>query len=113
MNPFDPLNITDLTGKTIYTNPYDYDPFTIFDLHLDHTHQVYTDRLWSQNMEKHDELCIKHFGERGQRWEKRESHLIQEFLRDYYDNEKIVLIRIDQHCNVSNGFPLWCLFYHE
>ena len=54
--------------------------------------------------------CVeKHFGDEGQYWNHREPSKIESFLRDYTDNQSIILCRIEEHKNASNGYPL-CKF---
>jgi len=115
MNPYDPLNLSNILGaKTPLTHPYNYDPFPIFnDGTEDHTSNVHTDRLISQNPQKYDEVCRTHFDGRGHAFDKRPPLLIQAWLRDYFDNDKIVLTKVVQHCNVGNGYPYWELFFRE
>jgi hypothetical protein len=107
------------------SNPYSYDPFVIYEsavmIQPDGsirsseyswvTHTVYSDRLVQWDYDKHGDLCLKHFGNKGQYWDSREPSKIEAFLRDYLDEENLVLIKITQHCNQSNGYPCWQFDY--
>lgn len=72
---------------------------------------VYSDRLHQWDHKKHNELCMKHFGNQGQYWSEREPSKIESFLRDYMNNPKLVLCKIEEHTNVSNGYPYWYFEY--
>lgn len=79
---------------------------------MEATNTVYSDRLFQWDSKKHDEFCQKHFGNTGQYWDRREPDKIQEFLSDYL-NEKVILCKIEQHTNASNGYPLWRFDYRK
>lgn len=98
------------TRKTKFTNPYDYDPFVIWQSKTKADDTVYSDRLWQWDHKKHDELCQKHFGNRGQYWDQRPAHQIQDFLCDYF-GEKVELCRVMEYCNVATGYPCWRFDY--
>ncbi len=97
--------------KTKFTNPYDYGPIVQFIGPRKGNHTVYSDRLYMWDSEKHDSLCTKHFGNTGQYWSDRQPKLIEAFLRDYLDKPSLVLTRVEEHCNVSSGYPVWRLDY--
>lgn len=99
--------------KTKQSHPYSYDPFTIFKIEGECTGSVYTDRLYQWDYKKHNALCQKHFGNEGQYWDNREPEVIQAFLRDYLNKPALVLIKIIEYCNISNGYPVWRLDYAE
>lgn len=101
--------------KTIHSHPYNYDPFLIYinEEAKEHTSSIYTDRLLQWDRDKHNRLCEKHFGDKGQYWNKRDPKKIEAFLSDWYD-KKVILVANIQYVNVSNGFPYWRLdFYYE
>lgn len=97
--------------RTKATHPYSYDPFTMWRGPVEPDGSVYTDRLMQWDNKKHDELCLKHFGDTGQYWSQRRTGQIQEFLRDYLDAPNLVLCEVQEHCNQSNGFPCWYFSY--
>jgi hypothetical protein len=101
--------------KTKMTHPYSYDAFVIF-LHDEPkvaNGTIYSDRLLMWDFDKHDKLCQKHFGNRGQYWNHREPEKVEAFLRDWCEDEELVLVRVSEYCNVSNGFPLWRFDYYQ
>lgn len=96
--------------KTKFTHPYSYDPITQFMLcGVEPTSTVYTDRLTQWDFAKHDRLCQKHFGNRGQYWDGRSPKLTEAFLRDWYDDPELILTAIIEYCNVATGYPCWRL----
>lgn len=97
------------SGKTKFSHPYSYDPFYIWKSNTKPNNTYYTDHLYSWDYKKHNELCKKHFGDEGQRWNRRNPLKIQEFLREYTGNQELILCRVIEYCNVSNGYPLWRL----
>jgi len=98
--------------KTKYTNPYDYDPITIFHKEDSKT-GVYSDRLSQWDHEKYNRLCKKHFGNIGQYWDKREPEKVEAFLRDYIGKQNLMLCNIVEYCNVATGYPVWYFGYKE
>jgi len=98
--------------KDKYSCPYSYSPFLIFfndkvteNKNVD---TIYTDRLFQRDSTKHDRLCQKYFGDRGQVWYARDPKKIEAFLCEWI-GKKIVLIANIQYVNVSSGYPLWRL----
>ena len=89
------------------THRYSYDPFVIWQTGKKANNTVWTDHLFRWDSTKHDSLCQKYFKNAGQHWGERDPELIEKFLQDYLEYPNLKLIRIMQHCNVSNGFPLW------
>ncbi len=101
--------------KDRYSHPYSYDPFLIYfnnKADKEVTDTIYTDRLLMWDYEKHNLLCEKHFGNKGQLWENRGYKKIESFLSDW-TGKKIVLVANIQYVNLSNGYPLWRLDYYE
>lgn len=97
--------------KTKHTHPYNYDPIVQFRGPGESNGNIYTDRLLAWDRQKHDHLCEKHFGDRGQYWDRRAPEAIESFLRDWLDDPALALCRVTEHCNVANGFPVWHLEY--
>lgn len=75
------------------------------------TATVYSDRLFQWDHKKYDELCLKHWDNRGQYFDCRTGEEIEAFLRDYIGEQKLILCRIEQHENKSTGYPLWRFDY--
>lgn len=105
--------ISFLGGKDKFSHPYDYDPFTVWKGRGTPDGSLYTDRLYQWDSAKHNELCLKHFGNVGQYWGDRAPAKIQEFLRDYLGKPNLVLCEIQEHCNASSGYPCWYFSYQE
>lgn len=99
--------------RTKLTHPYSYDPITTWTGNAKPDGSVYTDRLFQWGPEKHDQLCIKHFGDRSQYWGSRSVSAIQAFLRDYLDAPELVLCEVQEHCNQATGYPCWFLAYRK
>lgn len=99
--------------RTKAEHPYSYDPFTTWMGTETADGSLYTDRLLGWGFEKHDRLCVKHFGNSSQYWGDREPQAIEAFLRDYLDAPNLVLCEIQEHCNHSNGSTCWWLSYRK
>lgn len=101
----------DPNARTKTTHPYNYDPFTIWLGPVKPDGGVYSDRLFQWDHEKHDRLCMKHFGDKGQYWDRRDTGAIQAFLRDYLDAPELVLCEVQEYCNQATGYPCWYFAY--
>lgn len=75
------------------------------------TDTVYSDRLLQWDYEKHNSLCKKYFGNEGQYWSGRDPKTIEKFLQDYLEKPNLVLCKIEQLENQSNGYPYWRFDY--
>jgi len=91
--------------------PYSYDGFVVWGNNKNANGTVYSDRLFQFDHKKHDDLCMKHFGNKGQYWDKREPKEIQVFLRDFFNSPDLVLSMIMEYCNWSTGYPCWRFDY--
>ena len=101
--------------RTRLTHPYNYDGFVLWrgGENGEATGTIYTDRLIQWDFDKHDELCVKHFGNRGQYWDQREPEKIEAFLRDWTGCAELRLILVMQYCNQATGYPTWRLDYYQ
>jgi hypothetical protein len=79
----------------------------LFDNGQEATDTIYSDRLYMWDSQKHDQLCEKHFGNKGQYWSNRKPESVEAFLRDYLGEDGLILCRIEQQKNVSTGYPVW------
>ena len=93
-------------------NCFSYDPVA-FDNGMKSTGSVWSDRMLQWDYNKHNELCQKHFGDKGQIWEGRSPDQIELFLRDYLEKPNLILCRVIEEVNSANGHPVWCFTYTE
>ena len=99
--------------RTPITNPYSYDGFVTWKNDSKPNNTVYSDRLYQWDSKKYNENCKKHFGNEGQVFYDREPEKIEIFLRDYLDNDSLILCRIMQYCHQARGYPIWRFDYKE
>ncbi|MFW5847530.1 MAG: hypothetical protein ACOCVF_01240 [bacterium] len=88
------------------------DGLVIYDNKKTHNNSAYTDRLYQWDSKKHDKFCKKHFNNTGQYWNNREPEKIEMFLRDYWNDQSIVLCSIIEYENQSTGYPVWRIDFH-
>jgi hypothetical protein len=99
------------------SHPYNYSPFLIWSakdskkVDRSKIHSSYSDRLFSQNMDKFNQACMNHFGDTGQYFDRRSPKKIEAFLAEFHGVKNLTLLRIEQHCNQATGFPLWRFEY--
>ena len=101
--------------KDKYTYPYSYSPFLIYfnkEAEKPAKGTCYTDRFCQQDFARHDELCLKHFGNKGQHWHDRDPEKVQAFLCDWISREVVHVANI-QYVNIGNGYPVWRLDFHD
>lgn len=101
--------------RTKQSHPYSYDGFVQWrgGKNEEANGTIYSDRLLQWDFDKHDELCMKHFGNEHQHWDRRDPKKIQAFLRDWTDNQKLKLIFVMEYCNQSSGYPVWRFDYFQ
>jgi len=87
------------------------DMMVIMDNGVKSNQSVYSDRLWQMNPKKYDSCCMKVWGNEGQTFYGREFNDIEKFLKLYTENNDLILCRVLQTENVSNGYPLWRFDY--
>lgn len=95
------------------SHPYSYDGFVLWrgGCNGEANNTIYSDRLLRWDWDKHNELCLKHFGDEGQYWNNRKPKKIEAFLRDWTGCPELKLILIMEYCNQSNGYPCWRFDY--
>lgn len=99
-----------LNFKSKVEYPYSYDPIIQFLLPgVEANNTIYTDRLLQWDFPRHDELCLKHFGDSGQYWDYRSSVAIEAFLKDWVGDKELVLVSKTEYCDRSSGHPTWRL----
>lgn len=103
-----------VVSRTKETHPYNYDGFVQWrgGPNSAANGTIYSDRLLQWDYDKHNLLCKKHFGNRGQWWNQREPEKIEAFLRDWCDEPNLKLILVMEYCNQSSGYPCWRFDYH-
>jgi hypothetical protein len=70
------------------------------------------DRLLEGNWAKYDEVSMRLFGDKSHMWwDQRTPTQVQEFLRQYWDDPELILVKIQKMYNISNGFPVWNFSY--
>jgi len=112
------IGITDEFGKPVtktkQSHPYSYDGYVQWRCgeNEEANATIYSDRLLQWDFDKHDELCLKHFGDKGQYWNKRDPKKIEAFLQDWVEDPDLKLIFVMEYCNASNGYPYWRFEYH-
>jgi hypothetical protein len=99
--------------RTKITNPYNYDGFVVWrgGSNSEAKDTIYSDRLYQWDYKKYNLLCLKHFGNKGQYWDDRDSKKIEAFLRDYTECPSLRLILVMEYCNQSTGYPCWRFDY--
>ena len=71
-----------------------------------------SDHLWLADSRKYNEVSRRLFGDESQLWwDSRTPQQVEQFLRDYFDNPALVLVKIQKMYNVSNGGPVWGFSY--
>ena len=98
--------------EIIYSNGTNFrDGIISYDNHQVPNNSVYSDRLYQWDYKKYNSLCEEIFGESGQSFFSRKTEDVEKFLRLYIGNENLVLCRITQYENQSNGYPYWRFDY--
>jgi hypothetical protein len=96
--------------------PYSYDPLLVYRRYAKlpaETHAVYSDRLRQWDFDKFRALSRTHFGNEGDSFHSRKPAKIEAFLREWFEQPELQLVRVEEHCNVSNGFPVWVFWYRN
>jgi hypothetical protein len=88
-------------------NPYSYSPIIIWGEEKEKETAQYSDRLYQQNFEATEKMCLTHFGDRGQHFNRR----IESFLKERLDYPNLKLHMIVEWCNVSSGYPYWSFHF--
>jgi hypothetical protein len=109
-------NYGNIVRRPKHEYPYSYDPYVLWqhddESVLDQINgSMYTDRLLQWDFDKHDKLCEKHFGDKGQYWNNRDPKKIEAFVRDWCEDQGLTFARLTEYCNHGNGFPVWLLSY--
>jgi hypothetical protein len=106
--------------RTKREHPYNYDPFTIWGQpfpNAERTGTVYADRLMQWDRAKYERLARKHYRsgtadyERPFDSERCQGGLIERFLRDWFEDQELKLLRVVEQCNPYTGERTWMLDY--
>jgi hypothetical protein len=96
------------THRTKYDHPYSYDAFVVWrggsNAAIDDS--AYSDRLYEENPERFNRLCLKYFGDSAQFWDKRNPQLTEAFLREWLNLPTLRLILVMEMAK-GNGYPCW------
>lgn len=101
--------------RTKWTHPYAFDSFIVWEKSkvegkgLQYG-SAYHDRMimWgSDNYYK----CLKKVWPEPERLDFKDSKRVEKFLRLYFKDRKLALIRIIEECNVSNGYSVFCFIW--
>src|SRR5262249_1554438 len=105
---------------TRQSHPYCYDPITIWGAprpSKECNGTVYTDRLDQWDRDKYARLAKKHYQSGDSCYERPfdfpqcKGHLIERFLRDWFDDPKLRLLRVVEYCSPGTGYQTWRLDY--
>jgi len=105
--------------KPKHSYPYNYSPYVNWQhnkLAESSNGGFYTDRAFTWDHEKYNDLCQKHFGNHGQYWNERAEQtpeLVEAWVRDYVGDQTLILTKVIEYCNPSNGYPVWYLGYYK
>lgn len=101
-------------------HPYCYDPLTIWGEprpNKECNGTVYVDRLEQWDAAKYDRLAREHY-RRGDTCYERpfdsyncKGYLIERFLRDWFGDPKLRLLRVVEYCHPYTGYPTWRMDY--
>ena len=93
--------------------PYSYSPYRIYRrCYMSSDKGVDSDRMFQQDSEKFDSLCLDIWGNTSTCFGNRLPEEIQLFLERYFD-KRILLTGIMEACNFATGYPYWTFFYRE
>jgi hypothetical protein len=99
--------------RTKQKYPYSYSPYVQWQ-HDDPkmieqaNGSAYSDRLYQWDSGKYNSSSQEVFGNEHQSWNNRSPKMIEQFLRVYWDDPSLILVKVIEHCNVSSGYPVWC-----
>lgn len=106
--------------RTPQTHPYAYDPFTIWGSphpSKERHGTTYVDRLMQWDRAKYERLARKHYHSGTDNYERPfdaqhcKGYLIEAFLRDWFDDPELRLLRVVEHCHPYTGERNWNLDY--
>ncbi len=103
-----------LGPRTRLEYPYSYDPILQFKSGEAWNGSVYTDHftMW-YGYDRVRQLQEKHFGTTSDYYNRFPVKQVQEFLRELMDIPELKVVRIEEHCNQSSGYPCWFIAFRK
>lgn len=95
--------------RSKYEYPYSYDPITQFSNGKQGNSSCYSDRMKQWDANKYDD-CSGAVSNKSDYWNI-PSAKIEEFLRLYYADPTLELVKVVEYCNQATGFPVWYFEY--
>lgn len=98
--------------RTPITHPYSYDAHVIdgkFNKEFEKGYVngcVYDDRLLQSDYKKYEALKAKYLSKCIN------VTTVQKLLREWFNNDSIIVVNVMKGCNISNGYPYYVFQYH-
>ena len=90
------------------SKPYSYEPFYVFKSSGKVNGSVYSDRMQQWDYDKYKASAEK----TDFKGYTKDPETVEAFLRAYFDEPELKLVRVIEYCNVSNGYPCWRVDYY-
>jgi hypothetical protein len=100
--------------RTKQSHPYSYDPivqYIHYGAKVKANGSAYHDRMQSWDYKKYQDCENKHVRQANSSYH--DGTAMQNFLRDYFDDPKLILIHIIEYCNSSSGYPCYRFDYYQ
>ena len=68
---------------------------------------IFSDHIILNDFPLWESLAEKHFGNKGQDFNKHTQNKIEAFLKDYLKNDTVFLKRVIFSADAATGFPIW------
>lgn len=99
--------------RSIINKSYDYS----YNSHLNIKPKgsAYSDRMMEWDFDKFQKSLIKIFGNKSQLFYKshKSPDKVELFLREYFDDDSILLLEVKHSINQYTGYPVWCFIYYK
>lgn len=98
--------------RTPITHPYSYDAYVIdgkFNKEFEKGYVngcEYDDRLLQSDYKKYEALKVKYLSKGTN------VATAQKLLREWFNNDSIIVVNVMKGCNVSNGYPYYVFQFH-
>ena len=106
-------------NRTKAEYPYSYDPFLVWvkdEFYIKNAgNAVYSDRLYQWDWDWYNQTRLVVWNNQSHHFYSGECSPseIERFLRIYFRNSELELVKIAEGCNVSNGYPYWIFWYKD